>query len=120
MTAIVELKNITKTYADKIVLNDVSLQVFDGEVVAFLGPNGAGKSTLRRLLAFLEEPTNGELSFQGIMVDAKNAERARLQSSLVFQQTTMFNTSVYNNVAYGFKIMKDPKSKGDVEENNEL
>jgi tungstate transport system ATP-binding protein len=110
MTAIVELKNITKTYADKTVLNDVSLQIFDGEILAFLGPNGSGKSTLLRLLAFLEEPTNGEISFQGILVDAKNAERTRLQSSLVFQQTIMFNTSVYNNVAYGLKVRKIPKA----------
>src|SRR4030067_188751 len=120
MTAIVELKNVTKTYADKTVLNDVSLQVFVGEILAFLGPNGSGKSTLLRLLAFLEEPTNGELSFQGIMVDAKNAERTRLQSSLVFQQTTMFNTSVYNNVAYGLKIRKIPKAIRDEEVKNAL
>ena len=120
MTAIVELKNVTKTYADKTVLNDVSLQVFDGEILALLGPNGSGKSTLLRLLAFLEEPTNGELSFQGIMVDAKNAERTRLQSSLVFQQTTMFNTSVYNNVAYGLKIRKIPKAIRDEEVKNAL
>ena len=120
MTAIVELKNITKTYADKIVLNDVSLQVFDGEILALLGPNGSGKSTLLRLLAFLEEPTNGELSFHGIIVGAKNAERTRLQSSLVFQQTTMFNTSVYNNVAYGLKIRKIPKAIRDEEVKNAL
>jgi len=120
MTTIVELNHVTKTYADKTVLDNVNLQVLDGEILALLGPNGSGKSTLLRLLAFLEEPTTGELSFHGITVDGRNAEQMRLQSSLVFQQTVMFNTSVYNNVAYGLKIRKIPKATYDEEVRNAL
>jgi molybdopterin-binding protein len=113
MNVLVELNNVTKTYADKAVLNDICMQVLDGEIFALLGPNGSGKSTLLRLLAFLEMPTKGEIRFQDVVVDGKNSEHMRLRSSLVFQQAVMFNTSVYNNIVYGLKIRKIQKAERD-------
>jgi len=115
MTAIAELKNVMKAYANKVVVDAVNLQISKGEILALLGPNGSGKSTLLKMLAFIEEPTAGEVIFQGEKVNFKNSEKERMESTLVFQKTTVFGTSVYNNIAYGLKIRKIPKDKLDHE-----
>ena len=115
MTITAELKDVTKVYGDKTVVDGVNLQIHEGEILALLGPNGSGKTTLLKILAFIENPTNGEVKFQGEPVTAKNTEKMRMQSTLVFQKTTLFDTSVYNNVAYGLKIRKTPKDARDEE-----
>jgi tungstate transport system ATP-binding protein len=106
-----ELKNITKAYGTKIVVNAVNLQIHEGEILALLGPNGSGKSTILKMLAFIEEPTSGEVTFQGETVNYKKTEKVRLESTLVFQKATVFSTSVSNNIAYGLKIRKIPKTE---------
>ena len=110
-----ELKDITKSYGEIKVLDTVNLQIHEGEILALLGPNGSGKSTILKILAFLEDPTFGEIFFLGEKVSFKKIEKLQLQSSLVFQKTTVFSTSVYNNIAYGLKIRKVPKEKRDKE-----
>ncbi len=109
MTIIAELNNVTKAYGSKKVLDNVTLQIHEGEILALIGPNGSGKTTLLKILALLENPTSGEVKFQGENVNSKNSEKVRLKSTLVFQKTTVFSTSVFNNVAYGLKIRKVPK-----------
>ncbi len=115
MTIIAELKKVTKAYGSKKVLDDITLQIHEGEILALIGPNGSGKTTFLKILAFLENPTSGEVKFQDESVNAKNTEKVRLQSTLVFQKTTLFSTSVYNNIAYGLKIRKIPKYERDIE-----
>jgi molybdopterin-binding protein len=110
MTTLAELKNLTKCFGNRTVLDDVTLQIEEGEMLALLGPNGSGKTTLLKILAFLEKPTSGEVKFQGEAVTDKNAERMRLQSAMVFQRTMLFSTNVYNNVAFGLKMRKLPKN----------
>ena len=109
MTVAAELKDVTKTFDDKTVLENVNLQVQEGEILALLGPNGSGKTTILKILAFIENPSGGETRFQGETVDFKKAEKLRLQSTLVFQRTVLFGTSVFDNVAYGLKVRKTPK-----------
>ncbi len=94
-------------------LDNVNLQVNQGEILALLGPNGSGKSTILKILAFLQNATEGEVKFLGETVTVKNAERHRMQSTLVFQKTTLFDASVRDNVAYGLKIRKVPKAELD-------
>src|SRR4030042_3771019 len=118
MTAAAELKNVTKPYGQKTVLDNVSLQVHEGEILALLGPNGSGKTTILKILAFIENPTSGEVKFQGETVNFKKAEKTRLRSTLVFQRTVLFSTSVYNNGAYGFRMRKIPKEGRDEEGKN--
>ena len=120
MTVVAELKNVTKTYGDKTVLDKINLQIHAGETLALLGPNGSGKTTLLKILAFIENPSNGEVKFQGETVHFKNIEQNRMQSTLVFQRTVLFNTSVYNNVAYGLRIRKIPEKTRHEEIRNAL
>lgn len=115
MIAVAELKNITKAYGAKIVLDAINLQIHEGEILALLGPNGSGKTTVLKILAFIENPTSGEVQFLGEKVNFKNTEKVRLQSTLVFQKTILFSTSVYNNVAYGLKIRKVSKAERNIE-----
>jgi molybdopterin-binding protein len=111
MKVTAELKDLTKAYGGKIVLDTITLQIHEGEILALLGPNGSGKTTILKILAFIENPTEGEVTFQGELVDFKNTEKVRLQSTLVFQKTTMFGTSVCNNIAYGLRLRKMPKER---------
>jgi len=120
MTVTAALKNVTKTFGDKIILDNVNLQIHEGEILALLGPNGSGKTTILKILAFIENPTSGEVEFQGASVNFKKAEKTRLQTTLVFQRTVLFSTSVYNNVAYGLKMRKTPKNVIDEEVRNSL
>ena len=115
MNAVAELTDVTKAYGDKVVVDSVNLQIREGEILALLGPNGSGKSTILKMLAFIENPTSGEVIFQNEKVNFKNTEKERLQSTLVFQKTTVFGTSVYNNIAYGLKLRKVPKETRDIE-----
>jgi len=120
MTVTAALKNVTKTFGDKIILDNVNLQIHEGEILALLGPNGSGKTTILKILAFIENPTSGEVEFQGASVNFKKAEKTRLKTTLVFQRTVLFSTSVYNNVAYGLKMRKTPKNVIDEEVRNSL
>lgn len=117
---VAELRNVTKAYCDKVVLDSISLQIHEGEILALLGPNGSGKTTVLKILAFIETPTRGEVQFLDETVNFRNTEKMRLQSTLVFQKTTLFSTSVYNNIAYGLRIRKVPKSEYDAEVRNAL
>ncbi len=113
MKPIIELENVTKMYGDLTALRQVSLQFHEGEVSSLLGPNGSGKTTLLRILAGLENPTSGEMRFQNARVDRSNINRIRLKTTMVFQKTALFNTTVYKNIAYGLKIRGYPQSETD-------
>ena len=115
MMALAELKNLTKRFSERIVLDNITLQIQEGEILGLLGPNGSGKTTLLKVLAFLLKPDAGEITFRGETVTEKNSERMRLESTMVFQKTMLFSTSVYNSVAYGLRIRKMPKDKIDEE-----
>ena len=64
-TKIIELKNLMKKYGDKTVVNNLSLEIYKGEIFGFLGPNGAGKSTSINMMVGLIEPDGGEIIFNG-------------------------------------------------------
>ena len=115
MIAVAELRDLTKAYGNKIAVDAVTLQIREGEILALLGPNGSGKTTILRILAFIENPTDGKVKFQGKTVNFKNTWKERLESTLVFQKTTLFSTSVYNNIVYGLKIRKVSKKTRDRE-----
>ena len=111
MSHFAELKTVTKMFDSTVALDNVDLKVEEGEILALLGPNGSGKSTLLKILALLENPTRGEVYFHNAKISNQNRERTRMETTMVFQKATLFNTTVYNNIAYGLKIRKVPKNE---------
>src|SRR5690554_5252258 len=98
MVQVAELSNLSKAYGNKTVLNQISYEFSSGKTYALIGPSGAGKSTLLKIIDLLEEPSQGQVLFNG--VSAKNeVERLALQRKLgmVFQQPVLFSTSVLEN-----------------------
>jgi tungstate transport system ATP-binding protein len=104
MKSLIKLRNITKQYGETTALDNVNLNVSKGEILSLLGPNGAGKTTLLRIMAGIENPTSGKMFYKGAEVNQKNIDKLRLNATMVFQRTVLFNTSVYKNVAYGLKL----------------
>jgi ATP-binding cassette, subfamily B, bacterial MsbA len=97
----VEMKGVSFSYNSVPVLQDVSLTVKPGEVVAIVGPSGAGKTTLCDLLCRFYDPQQGEVRVSG--VDLKRVRRSSLLShiAVVTQETFLFNTSIGENIRYG-------------------
>jgi ABC-type Fe3+/spermidine/putrescine transport system ATPase subunit len=99
----ISLKGVSKRYGDIEALRDVTLEIERGETFTVLGPNGSGKSTLLRILAGLEEPTEGDVLFDGKSIVSDENSDWRRRTTLVFQRPVILRGSVYNNVAYGLR-----------------
>jgi len=99
-----KLKDVTKRYGEITALDDVTLEIKEKEIFTVVGPNGSGKTTMLRILASIDEPTSGDVFFDGEKINTSNRSQARKKSTMVFQKTTLFNTTVYKNVAYGLKL----------------
>jgi tungstate transport system ATP-binding protein len=103
---IVETRSLAKKFGEKIALRDINLRIERGDFFAVVGPSGSGKTTLLRLLDLLDEPSHGQMLFDG--VDTASSERDRLalrrRIGIVFQQSVMFTASVFDNVAYPLKV----------------
>lgn len=101
---VVEIENLSKSFGDHLVLDDINLNVGENEVVAVIGPSGTGKSTLLRTLNYLTEPTTGKIKVGDVTVDAQNyskkdIQQLRLQSSMVFQNYNLFkNMTALENI----------------------
>ncbi len=92
---------------DRLLLDVDSVDIRGGEVVAFLGPNGAGKSTLLRVMAMLQRPDSGSVTFRG--VSGRDAERLlRRQCAVVFQRPHLWAGSVRENVEIGLRLRRHP------------
>jgi phosphate transport system ATP-binding protein len=99
---------LTIAYGDKVAVNDVSLPVHQGEVLALIGPSGCGKTTLLRSLNRLVELTpgagrGGRISLDGDDVDQIEVTHLRRRISMVFQQPNPFPMSIFDNVAYALR-----------------
>jgi len=121
----IETQSLCKQYSGKQVLKNISFKVQDGEIFVLVGPNGAGKTTLLRILDLLEEPSSGSVLFDGTQLNYHSADHRlnlRRRIGMVFQQTVLFNTSVFDNVAYGLKVRgeSDKSAKQKVKETLEL
>ena len=108
----IEIKNINKSFDGRgknlSVLEDINLNIGDGELVCLLGPSGCGKTTLLRLIAGLDHPTSGEIVANGEVVEKPSGDRA-----VIFQQYSLFPwLTVLQNVTFGLEM-----SGGSKEEN---
>lgn len=102
--AVITLRNVSFEYpGGHRALEDVTLEVGEGERVALIGPNGAGKSTLLHIMAALEFPRVGEVRVMGHRVDRRSAAEARRRVGFLFQDPDdqVFMPSVYEDVAFG-------------------
>ena len=90
---IIEVVNLTKKFGDLLVLDDISESVRVGEKVVVIGPSGGGKSTFLRCLNCLEDPTSGQIFFEGVdLADLKvDINEHRRKMGMVFQQFNLFN-----------------------------
>lgn len=107
----VQLKNVTKIFDKKVVaVDNVNIDVEDKDFVVLVGPSGCGKSTTLRMIAGLEEVTEGEIYIDGRMVnDVPPKDR---DIAMVFQNYALYpHMTVYDNMAFGLKLRKYPKKE---------
>ncbi|CAF3772492.1 unnamed protein product [Rotaria socialis] len=97
----IELRNVTFSYGDTVILNNINLIVPKGKTVALVGSSGAGKSTLADLVPRFHDVTSGELLIDGINIKDYSIESVRSQISVVTQEAILFNDTVANNIALG-------------------
>ena len=101
----IELKNVSKKFGEVTAVNNVSLSVEEGELMALLGPSGGGKTTVLRMIAGLEMPTDGDLFIRGVRVNDISVQQRNI--GFVFQNYALFkNMNVFKNIAFGLKIKK--------------
>ncbi|MGL9729922.1 amino acid ABC transporter ATP-binding protein [Enterococcus sp. DIV0756] len=111
----INVKQLSKSFGDNEVLKAIDLTVKEGEVVVIIGPSGSGKSTILRCLNLLEEPTSGEIFFEGQNITApdSNIDQIRQKMGMVFQSFNLFpHMSVVENLTITpIKIKKEDPNK---------
>ena len=106
---IISLKGVTKNFDDQQVLRGIDLNIYENEFLTLLGPSGCGKTTILRIIAGFEEPSAGELLFNGI--DIAKVPPYKREINTVFQKYALFPfLNVYDNIAFGLNIKKENKS----------
>ncbi|WP_261806531.1 ABC transporter ATP-binding protein [Lapidilactobacillus luobeiensis] len=105
---IIELQNVSYADGDQTIIHHVDLSVTAGDFLTISGPSGCGKSTLLKLIASLISPTSGTISFNGKNQNDYDYPTYRQQVSYCFQQPTLFDTSVLDNLSLPFQIRGVP------------
>lgn len=106
---VIELKNVTKSFGDNVILKNFDFKVKKDEFLTILGPSGCGKTTILRLIGGFEEPDEGKILFNG--EDITNKEAYERKINTVFQKYALFpHMNVYKNIAFGLNIKKMDKN----------
>ncbi|PCI87425.1 MAG: sugar ABC transporter ATP-binding protein [Hyphomicrobiales bacterium] len=106
----IQLKNLHKSYGAVHVIKGIDLEIKSGEFMVFVGPSGCGKSTLLRLISGLETISDGELLFDGEVVN--NVIPSKRGIAMVFQSYALYpHMTVYDNMAFGLKLAKTTKQE---------
>lgn len=102
----VTIKNVSFSYtlSSKKILKNLNLQIVAGQKVAIVGESGSGKSTLMKILLGLYEPTEGEIYYDGVPLDKLNKANLRRQLGVVPQDMTLFNKTIFDNIAMNQKV----------------
>ncbi len=109
-TAGLKLEGVTKRFGNVTAVDNVSLDVPHGKLITLLGPSGCGKTTILRMIAGLEVPTSGFIFLGGQDITRLPANERRI--TMVFQSYALFpHMNVYENIAYGLKIVRMPEEK---------
>lgn len=108
-TPYLRIRNLTKRYGQFTALDDVSIDIFKGELICFLGPSGCGKTTLLRAVSGLDIQTHGTVEQDGRDISA--LPPAKRDFGIVFQSYALFqNLTVARNIAYGLENRKQPRA----------
>ena len=108
----IRISNLSKSFSGQMVLNNLSLEIQKGEVVALIGSSGAGKSTLLRSLNYLEQPDSGTITIDDFTVDFSKISKEEILTlqrklAMVFQQFNLFNRrTALDNVKEGLLVVK--------------
>ena len=110
MKKIIELKNVTKAFDGEVVLDDISLDIYDNEFLTLLGPSGCGKTTTLRLIGGFESADEGDIIFMGENIN--NVPPHKRNVNTVFQRYALFpHLNVFENVAFPLREKKVPKAE---------
>ena len=105
----IALTGVSKEFGGVAAVNDVSLEIGEGEFFSLLGPSGCGKTTTLRMIAGFETPDVGRVVLQGSDVTTTPANRRPV--NMVFQQYALFpHMTIYDNVAFGLKMRGVPRA----------
>jgi spermidine/putrescine transport system ATP-binding protein len=106
----IALAGVSKSFAGVRAVNDVTLEIREGEFFSLLGPSGCGKTTTLRMIAGFELPDAGRVVLEGTDVTTVPANRRPV--NMVFQQYALFpHMSIYDNVAFGLKVKRVPRAE---------
>ena len=108
----IALTGVSKSFGGSPAVDDVTLEIGEGEFFSLLGPSGCGTTTTLRMIAGFEEPDEGRIVLQGTDVTTVSANKRPV--NMVFQQYALFpHMSIYDNVAFGLKVKRVPKAEQD-------
>jgi len=113
----IEMKNLTKKYDNKVVLNNINLKIKNAKVVGIIGTSGCGKSTLLRQLAALEDFDSGEIEVNGLKLSLANKVKYRENIGYVFQEHSLFP---HLNVEDNIKLILEKIKKKDKSESKKI
>lgn len=119
--ASVKIENVTKEFKDVVAVKDLTMEIKDGEFLVFLGPSGCGKTTILRIIAGLENPTEGQIYINGKDVTGLRPKDRNV--AMVFQSYSLYpHMTAFQNMAFPLRIagIEREKIKGKVEETAEL
>lgn len=106
---LIDLVNITKSYGNSIVLDDMNLYIRENEFLTLLGPSGCGKTTTLRIIGGFENPDHGKVIFDGTEITSLPPNKRQLNT--VFQKYALFtHLNIAENIAFGLKIKNKPKT----------
>ena len=97
----IDVKNLSKSFGDHLVLDNISEHIYPGDKVVIIGPSGSGKSTFLRCLNLLEEPSAGSITFDGVEITSPKTDidKVRRQMGMVFQHFNLFpNMTILKNI----------------------
>ncbi|MCP4954483.1 amino acid ABC transporter ATP-binding protein [Photobacterium aquimaris] len=113
----INIKKLTKRFAEHTVFNDLDLQINQGEIVAIIGPSGTGKSTFLRCLNYLDSANSGTIAINDVEVNCLQPKKSdilalRRQTGFVFQNYALFNhLTAEQNISEGLKVVKELDSQ---------
>jgi spermidine/putrescine transport system ATP-binding protein len=102
---IIDLQNISVSFDGTTILNNINLQIHDGEFVTLLGPSGCGKTTTLRIIAGFLQQDSGDVIFEGKNINGVPAYKRQVNT--IFQRYALFpHLNVYENIAFGLRLKK--------------